>query len=249
MNDTVPGPVPATPVPPTDTTNALPGSPALHRVVVVDDETGHRERLESLDTGSFTVTASYATVEELIAARPEADLVVLDLWLRGRTRPLRGLPAVQTLHSLGYRILLHSMDERPHVLARLIAAGANGFVSKAAPTSELIMAIADVSRGSERILTTQIAGFADQMQHLGLLKLTDSETSVLRARAQGMPMKAIATSTHYSEKALERHITNLNRKIKDLLRDVDIDGLDASADRPAAHVIARYLGYGPDDLL
>lgn len=220
-----------------------------YRVVAVDDETGHRQHLLGLRSPVFVVEHAYASVEELLADRPDADVVLLDLWLRVGQRPLRGLAAVEELVALGHRVLLHSMDERPYVLARLIAAGAQGFVSKAATDEELAVAVERVARGEMHVLTTQVAGFADHLRHLGLLRLTEAETAVLRARAQGIPVKTIALTSHYSEKALERHVTHINRKIKAFLQHVEIEGLTAGADRPSAYLAARYLGLGPDDLL
>lgn len=232
-----------------DDVSATPLDRRPFRVVAVDDETGHRRHLEELVTPIFTVVQTYATVEDLLAAQPSADVVLLDLWIRTGVRPLRGIAAVQALDSLGYRVLLHSMDERPYVLAKLISAGALGFISKAASDEDLVEAIRKVASGEAHILTTTLAGFADHMHHLGLLKLTDAETAVLRARAQGLPVKTIAATTHYSEKAVERHTTNVNHKVKHLLRHIEIDGLSPDTDRPAAHLIARHLGLGPDDLL
>ena len=218
-------------------------------VSVIDDETGHRERALGLHGDLFEVVSAYSTVEEFLDARPTVEVVLLDLWIRIGDRPLRGLPAVRKLADAGYRILLHSMDERRNVLAALGGAGANGFVSKASSTQDLVAALEAVARGEDVLLTTKLAGLADELGNLGALVLTGREAEVLRFRARGMSVPAIATATHYSVPSVERHITSLNRKVKAFLQEYEAKGVEAPALQPAAHVIAKLLGYGPGDLL
>lgn len=196
----------------------------------------------------FKMVATYESVEAFLADDAEADVVILDLWIRTGVAPIRGLAAVEALVARGCRILIYSMDDRPAVLARLLAAGANGFVSKASSDDDLIDAIQRVGKG-ETVLTSELAALADQLESLGILKLTDIEVDVLRARARGMKVKAIASSTNWSEPTIERHVTSLNKKVRDVLVHVRLQGLDPSDSRPHSHLIARALGYGPNDLL
>ncbi len=208
------------------------------RVVSVDDDTLIREGVTRLLHG-VSVVGAYRSVEAFLAESPAADIVLLDLWLAGphQTRTGdQGLVAVRAVASAGYRVLIYTNERRRHVLAACLGAGAQGIVHKSESIDALLTAISRVNSGAV-VTTTALAGLAEVLQRKDAIPgLTPRQLEVLRARARGLPYKAIASSMFLSPKTVEEYMGEVNRKFADYLQD------HSPAD------LERMLGVGPGDL-
>jgi DNA-binding NarL/FixJ family response regulator len=226
-------------------------SDSVTRVVAIEDETLQRESQERLVGDGFTVIAAYASVEEFLEASPDAELVLLDLWIRpqtGPTLPLRGLPAVKAITHRGYRVLIYTSDSRRLVLARLLHAGAHGVVLKSEPKEALLEAIAKVSAG-EVVLTTELTGLAEYYQSQGLLpRLTKRQTEVLRWRARGLSVDAITKRLHIARSTVEKATTETNAEFRRFLLEAGDSEFEGDGS-PSPAVLAKMMGVGPGDLL
>lgn len=208
------------------------------RVAVVDDDTIIREGLPRL-IPELDVAAAVSSVEELLAVRPETDVVLLDLVLTGtgRTGIRQGAAAVETVAGAGYRVLIYTNERRREVLVGCMAAGARGVIHKAEPLAALAEAVAQVASG--RVVITQaLVGLAELAQRRGgLASLTPRQREVLSARARGEAFRSIAGRLFISKKTAEEHMAVVTAKFADFLRD------HSPAD------LERELGLGPGDLL
>lgn len=119
------------------------------RVLVVDDHVGIRQGLESLikaEAPRMCSVGGAATAEQALlqVSTLQPDVVVLDVDLGGED----GLALIPLLHhtaSCGVMVLTSMTD--PRVAERARHLGANGFMHKTAPASELIARIAELERG------------------------------------------------------------------------------------------------------
>lgn len=223
-------------------------SSASIRIAIVDDETGMREYLRNLP--GFTAVGVYSTVEDLLAAPPVADVVVLDLWIRPEgdaVRRMRGVRAIKNLRELGYPILLHTIEERRLVLVQCLAAGADGVILKWEKEEALVNAILTVAAGGV-VLNSALTGLTELFQRRGQLpSITDIRLEVLRGRSRGESIPDLAKRLHISRRAVDKHIAEIKRIFTDYLR-LHATDLDPEFGHSPA-VMEQTLGLGPGDLL
>lgn len=208
------------------------------RVVFVDDDTVIRVGTPLLLT-EVDSAGSFAKVEDLLAARPVADVVLLDLHLTGtgRVDSTQGSAAIRAVTAAGYRVLIYTNERRREVLAACLAVGAHGVVHKAEPLERVADALAAVSRG-EVVITTALAGLAELVERWGELpSLTPRQREVLSRRARGEQYQQIASYLGISIRTVEGHLAEIGQRFAEYLRH------HSAAD------LERHLGVGPGDVL
>lgn len=222
-----------------DDAGSVPYEGAPVRIACVDDDTLIREGIAHLLPG-VQVAAAFRTVEGLLVQRPDAEVVLLDLWLRGandRYSGRQGIAAIREVVDAGYRVLIYTNEGRREVLAACLAAGAHGVIHKSEPLGALVAAVQGVAR-DEIVVTTALAGLAEVLQRRASMpSLSPRQLEVLRGRARGEPFKSIAARMYLSPKTVEEYMAEVNRKFAAYLRD------HSPAD------LERLLGVGPGDLL
>jgi DNA-binding NarL/FixJ family response regulator len=147
------------------------------------------------------------------------DVVLMDIAM-----PIMGgLEAIRRIRKefSGIRILvLTQYDDKDHVFPA-IQAGANGFVSKTAASSELASGIRAVSAG-ESYLSPSIAKlFVEDYQRVALTEdmndpyeqLTDREREMLKLVVEGYKTRQIAEMLNITLKTVEGHKTSLMKKL------------------------------------
>ncbi|WP_228389508.1 response regulator transcription factor [Cumulibacter manganitolerans] len=206
------------------------------RVCVVDDDTLIRDGARVLFSRA-NVVDTFASVEALLQARPAADVVLLDLNLRGTGEPLiHGAMGVNRVSRAGYRVLIYTNERRLAVLARCLAAGARGIVHKSEPIEAVERAIDEVARGGT-VVTLALAGLAEAVRdHGGMRRLTPRQREILAARARGESFRSIGQRLFISERTAQDHMNHVNEAFADYL----------ATHSPAD--LERDLGIGPGDL-
>lgn len=206
--------------------------------VVVDDATVIRQSVPALMTG-LEVVGSYARVETLIAQRPVADLVILDLHLVNSTQPSarQGVAAVRAVVEAGYRACVYSQEERRFVLAACLAAGATGIVSKSAPVEVAQQAFLDAVAGRIVVPQAVISLMELLVRRNGITILGERQRQVLAGRARGLTYAELSRTLYLSESTLRGYWRELTMIVSRYLQDTT----------PAD--IERALGLGPGDLL
>jgi DNA-binding NarL/FixJ family response regulator len=151
-------------------------------------------------------------VRKAIELRP--DVILMDVDMPG----LSGLTAVETLRKElpKTKVLLLSMSNNQAFVPRILKSGARGFVSKDAPTEELIRAIEAVESGATsfsddmaRVALQQLAEGPSETQ----AELTNRERQVLIGVASGRSNKEIASDLNISTRTVESHRESLMRKL------------------------------------
>lgn len=147
------------------------------------------------------------------------DLVLMDLSMPG----MNGIEAMLHIkrRTPDTRILVltvHKTDEYVHESLR---AGANGYILKDATHDELQIAIRSVLKGktylspdiSDRVINGFLGTAKEADVSSGWSSLTHREREVLKLVAEGHPNKSIADYLCLSIKTVEKHRSNLMKKL------------------------------------
>ncbi len=193
------------------------------RVLVTDDHAIVRDGICAL----LALTGDIEAVGEATNGREALELVkrlAPDVVLMDIAMPLMdGLESTRRIHKESPQtkvIVLTQYEDREYVLP-VIEAGASGFISKMAASSELTSAIRSVYRG-DSFLSPSIARLLvedyRQMARVGRSQdtsqqLTNREREILKLLAEGHSTHEIAKMLIISPKTVERHKTNLMAKL------------------------------------
>ena len=193
------------------------------RVLVVDDHTIVRDGICALLrlAGDIEVVGEAANGREALemAKKLMPDVVLMDIampnmdGLEATRRIRKEFPKVKVL-------VLTQYDDKEYVFP-VIEAGASGFISKTAASSELVSGIRSVYRG-DSFLSPSAARILveDYQQEASIRKeqdpykqLTDREREILKLLAEGYTTRKIADMLVISVKTVEGHKTNLMSKL------------------------------------
>jgi NarL family two-component system response regulator LiaR len=193
------------------------------RVLITDDHAIVRDGICAL----LALTGDIEAVGEATNGREALEMVkklAPDVVLMDIAMPLmNGLEATRRIHKEFPQtkvIVLTQYEDREYVLP-VIEAGASGFVSKTAASSELTSAIRSVYRG-DSFLSPSVARLLvedyREMARVGKSQdvseqLTDREREILKLLAEGHSTRDIARILVISPKTVERHKTNLMAKL------------------------------------
>jgi len=169
----------------------------------------------------FAVVGEFNTVDQCLAAIAELqpDLVLTDLELPQRSG-IELLAHVRHLLPKARKLVLTAHDSEEYVRAALHA-GADGYVLKDANRTELILAIRTVLAGQQflceavanKVLCGYLSGGESRRGAGTAQSITGREREVLTRIALGESNKTIARSLALSVKTIEKHRSNLMRKL------------------------------------
>jgi two-component system response regulator NreC len=193
------------------------------RVLVTDDHAIVRDGICAL----LALTGDIEAVGEATNGREALEMVrklAPDVVLMDISMPLMdGLEATRRIHKEFPQtkvIVLTQYEDREYVLP-VIEAGASGFVSKTAASSELTSAIRSVYRGDSFLSPSIARLLVEDYRHMAKAgksqdtseQLTDREREILKLLAEGHSTHEIARMLVISPKTVERHKTNLMAKL------------------------------------
>jgi DNA-binding NarL/FixJ family response regulator len=198
------------------------------RIVLVEDHAILREGLKALIEieSDFDIVGEFGSVEDCLAGLGDLqpDLLLTDLALPGRSG-IELLTEIQSLSPSTRKLVLTAHENEEYIRAALNA-GANGYVLKDANSAELMLAIRTVSLGQQflckaiasKILSGYLSGHATGDQRSAAPAVTQSiterEREVLTRIALGNSNKLIARELGVSPKTVEKHRSNLMRKLQ-----------------------------------
>jgi DNA-binding NarL/FixJ family response regulator len=150
----------------------------------------------------------------------QPDIVLTDLALPGRSG-IELLGAIQRISPLTRKLVLTAHENEEYIRAALNA-GADGYVLKDANSAELMLAIRTVSLGQQflckaiasKILSGYAAGDQRATTPVVTQSITEREREVLTRIALGNSNKLIARDLGVSPKTVEKHRSNLMRKLQ-----------------------------------
>lgn len=184
---------------------------SMIRLLLAEDQSMVREALAALLglEPDIEVVAQVARGDEVLAAAREhgVDVALLDIEMPGMT----GIEATAELRRdlPGVKVVVVTTFGRPGYLRRAMESGADAFLVKDAPASQLAEAVRKVLAG-ERVIdpTLAAAALAD-----GASPLTAREREVLRTAADGSTNAEIAAALHLSQGTVRNYLSTAIQKM------------------------------------
>ncbi len=183
------------------------------RVFLADDHELVRDGVRRLleDAGDFTVVGETSVGESVLerAAQVGWDVLVLDLELEG----LSGFEVLRRVLEIqpGLRVLVMSMHPERQVAARLVRAGAAGYLSKGRPASDLVRALRAIHAGEQFVSTEVTAELLGQTPSDATL--SDRELEVLTLLASGKSPSEIGYALDLRASTVSTHLAHIKTKI------------------------------------
>jgi two-component system response regulator NreC len=209
------------------------------RVLIVEGASLTRDGLVALLGAEAGVEVIGAVANSAHAIRSasaaHADVAIVDF------APAGGAQTVASLHERwpSVRVLVLASPQDEQLIDAALRAGADGFLLRNDTRAELMAALRSLSEGHRYVSRSthgRLAGLsgghgAPPAVVEGLSALTEREREVMQCVASGLRTREIASRLSVSEKTVEKHRSNLMRKL----------GLRSAA-AVAAYAIAKRFG-------
>ncbi len=190
------------------------------KVLVADDHPVVRKGLQSClsRAGRIRLVGEAADGDDALrkARELKPDVVLMDISMPG----MNGLTVTEMLRKElpDMKVLVLSVQRNKDSIFRVIQAGAHGYVSKEAPSEEVIRAIESVHGGqpffSEEIARAALNEFinsGDKKEPFS--QLTSREREVLVLIAEGQSNKEIADRLNIGVRTIETHRERIMRRL------------------------------------
>jgi DNA-binding NarL/FixJ family response regulator len=191
-------------------------------VLIADDQTLFREGIKDLleDEKGITVVGEASTGPEVIAMakKLKPDVILMDIKLPqmdgvSATRVIRKeCPSTNVL-------ILSSYEDEAHV-TEAIQAGANGYLSKMLPASELVHALKTFTAEGVMIPQPIMGKLIQGLRQMGTPgydsspdSLTATEIKVMALLGKGKSNKEIAAELNCSVKTVKNHLNSIFQKL------------------------------------
>lgn len=192
------------------------------KVVIFEDNTNLRRGLTTLINGSngFECVGAFGNCDMLLKniADTNPDVILMDIELPG----ISGIEAVKILKPRfpKIKILMETIFEDDEKVFHSICNGAEGYILKNTPPSQILDAIKEIHEGGAP-MTPSIASKVLAMFKSGRsfskddsYKLTDREMEVLKFLVDGMSYKLIAEKCFVSIDTISSHVKNVYKKLQ-----------------------------------
>ncbi len=194
-----------------------------HKIMIVDDHTIMRDGLQALlsSESRYEVVGTVADGKTAIrsVATLSPDIILMDLTMPG-TGGIEAIAHIKRQHPKIKIVALTFHKEDKYIHATL-EAGADAYVLKDDSRTELFTALASVLKGKsylspsicDRVVAGYLAGTDGDSSQPSWEILTHREREVIKLIAEGNKTKEIAVYLSLSPKTVEKHRTNLMRKL------------------------------------
>ena len=194
------------------------GIPKL-QVLVVDDHQvvrdGLRFTLEAAGGIACLLAETAESALELLARGVPLDVVLLDISLPG----MSGLDALAEIHKRRPQlaVLLLSMYPEEQYAVRALRMGAAGYLSKSAPSTQVLKAVKAAAKGATYLsghIAAQIArGVGLEGNHPLHESLSNREFEILRLLALGHSIRDIAEKLCLTYKTIANYQSSIRQKL------------------------------------
>lgn len=188
-------------------------------LLIADDHALFREGLRQIlsDQPDISVCGEAVDGDSLLKQLRERQcgVLVLDISMPGHN----GLGLIGEIRALrpDLPILVLSMHQEQQFAVQAIRAGANGYVTKASSSGELLEGIRRVARGGLYVSEQVVERLAADVQKAGLLPphadLTEREFQIFHLLVGGDRVSDIARRLALSEKTVSTHKSQIQRKL------------------------------------
>ena len=195
----------------------------MTRLLVADDHPLYRLALRQavqgvLPDAEIDEAEDLPGVQAALAARPDTDLVLLDLHMPG-SHGLMGLAALRAEHP-GVAVAMISAHEDPATIRRALAYGAAGYLTKRADLSALQDGLRAVLACEEWLppalrdaVAAMPADAGDRDTAAKLATLSPQQFKVLVRVAEGRLNKQIADELGIQERTVKAHMSAIFEKL------------------------------------
>jgi len=175
--------------------------------------------LNSLQNIEVIGTALNGVELMALLEKDKPDVILMDI----NMPKMNGIEATKIIDAKmpWVKVIALSMYDHPVYIKKMFKSGAKGFVSKNATKMELGKAIDMVYNGDiyiseeiSRILLREYSNTADSDENADYTSLTSREIEIIQLLADGLYTKEIAEKLFISDKTVERHKTNILKKLK-----------------------------------
>jgi DNA-binding NarL/FixJ family response regulator len=188
-------------------------------ILIVDDHEVVRAGLKALFQGSnvrVIAEADGGTAAVKLVAKHKPAVVLLDVRM-AEGDGLNALARIKLDHP-ETPVIMFSGYDNPTYVARAVALGASGYLSKGSNKTEIVEAIRLVASGEtiwsrEELRRVTGALAAPRSTSDGDIPLTKRESEVLKQLAFGLTNKEIAQSLGISYETVKEHVQHILRKI------------------------------------
>jgi len=194
-----------------------------YRIVIAEDHTILREGLKALLSAKadFSIVGEAEDGRDAIrcVGQERPDLILMDLSMP----KMNGLEAIREIKKQNpdTKVIVLTVHKTEEYILASLRAGADGYVLKDATHSELEMAINNVLKGkrflspgiSEKVIGGYLEGKTTGKTKSVWDTLTQREREILKLIAEGNKNKEIADYLCISLKTVEKHRTNLMKKL------------------------------------
>jgi DNA-binding NarL/FixJ family response regulator len=188
-------------------------------VLIADDQTLFREGIKDLleDEKGIKVVGEATTGPQAIemVKRLKPDVVLMDI----KIPEMDGIAATKVIREKFPQtnvIILSSYEDEAHI-TEAISAGANGYLSKMLPASELVNALKTFTSESvmipQPIMNKLISGLRQGFRGESPENLTQTEIKVMALLGKGKSNKEIASELKCSVKTIKNHLNSIYNKL------------------------------------
>lgn len=194
-----------------------------HNILIVDDHALMRNGLEAMLASEPNYEVVGVAADGMTAIRAvkdlQPDIVLMDLTMP-RTSGMDAIVQIKRQHPDVKIVALTFHKEEKYIHATL-EAGADGYVLKDDSRTELFNALASVASGNnylspsivDKVVAGYLSGGDTSAAKPSWEVLTRREREVIKLIAEGKRTKEIADYLSLSPKTIEKHRTNLMRKL------------------------------------
>lgn len=191
-------------------------------VIIADDQTLFREGIKDLleDEKNVQIVGEAADGREALrlVKKLRPNVILLDIKLPH----MDGIEATRQIHKECPNtnvLILSGYEDEAHVM-EAIQAGANGYLSKMLPASELVNALKTFANQGVMIPQPVMSKLIDGLRNMGtanaeasLVALTKTEIKVLALLGRGQSNKEIAAGLECSVKTVKNHLNSMFQKL------------------------------------
>lgn len=192
------------------------------RLILVDDHPllrkGVRQLVELEDDMEVVAEASNGADAVILVQEQEADLVLLDLTMKG----MDGIETLQAMRDAGVscRIVVFTVSDDTNDVVTALKAGADGYLLKDMEPERLVDRIREACSGklvlSEELTEVLAKSFRDdnsKERDDNYNSLTRREKEILKMIAEGLSNKMIGRQLNIVEATVKVHVKHLLKKL------------------------------------
>jgi len=187
---------------------------------IIEDDPLYRGTIQTLLNGSEGMQCEHAfpsceAALDVIGREYSPEVILMDIGLPG----ISGIEGVRRIKAISpaTEVLMLTIHEEDEKVFQAICAGADGYLLKSSPGTEILRAVRDALAGGSpmnaQIARRVLAMFSDMAAPRGDYGLTTREKEILGLMTDGLQKKAIAEKLFVSYFTIDTHLKNIYMKL------------------------------------